>query len=251
LDKIAKELSGMDKTHYEFLYRMNKKTNILGDTNMKHIRYVLVVIITAAALCRCATYPISEKYRQEANLKLDLATVLKNPQNYVGTTIIWGGIIINTINNQGSTDLVILETPLMNQEYPDGRTNSQGRFIATSNQFFDPAIYRKGKKVTVAGKIQGQQSKPLGNMNYNYPVIQIEQIFLWQRNPYQYYAPYEPYGYYDPFWPYYEPFGPYYEPFFPDRREHDGFGNEEGERQHGDEEHHERPDEGREGGEHK
>ena len=49
---------------------------------------------------------------------------------------------------------------------PEGAEYSRGRFIAQSPQFLDLALYKREKKITVAGEIIGRESKPLGKTEY-------------------------------------------------------------------------------------
>jgi outer membrane lipoprotein len=43
----------------------------------------------------------------------------------------------------------------------------------------DPYLFRKGRRITVAGEIQGDQTGPLGEMDYRYPPLLSKQIYLW------------------------------------------------------------------------
>ncbi len=57
----------------------------------------------------------------------------------------------------------------------------------------------------MAGELQGEKVEPLGEMNYRYPLVTSEQIYLWpDYYPYAYYSDY-PWWYYDPWWEY--PYG--------------------------------------------
>ena len=47
----------------------------------------------------------------------------------------------------------------------------------------------------------GEKIKPLGEMDYRYPMVSSKQVYPW---PVSYYQPY-PYSYYDPWWGY--PYG--------------------------------------------
>jgi len=91
----------------------------------------------------------------------------------------------------------------------------------------DPEIYKRGNQVTLAGVVSGEKILPLGEGSYNYPVIMIKELHLYEKQPYY---PY-PYGYYDywngPFW-----YGPYYAPgfygFYGYRHEREEHGEHEG-----------------------
>ncbi len=164
-------------------------------------RLALALLLLGVFGC---SYPIAKEYRQEARKDLTFPQVLQNPNAYIGSTVIWGGSIIQTNNRRDGTEIVVLQTPLESLEKPEGTRYSQGRFIVRSPQFLDPEIYKNGKRITVAGDIAGVESKPLGNVQYAYPVLDAKQIHLWSD---QAYAPPPPYYYYDwygwgPWWPY-------------------------------------------------
>ena len=166
------------------------------------------------AVSGCASYPISKDLREEAGKDITFSVVLQDPTAYEGFIVIWGGEIIKTLNLTDGTEILILDSPLDPQEMPRSAQLSQGRFIASTSQFLDPALYKKGKKITVAGEIIGKETRPLGKTEYTYPVIMAKQIHLWESARYRlYYGPYYGPGFYYGPGPYY---GPFYEPFFGD-----------------------------------
>ena len=155
----------------------------------------------------CA-YPISTEVRQQVTEDVTFPMVLQNPDAYKGDIVLWGGEIIETVNLQGGSEIIVLDTPLDYQERPEGARYSRGRFVAKTPKFLDPAIYKKGGKITLAGQIVGKEAKPLGKTEYAYPVVLVKQLHLWRRT---HYGPYHPYwgwpyddywvpGYY--YWPY-------------------------------------------------
>jgi outer membrane lipoprotein len=175
-------------------------------------RSLLVCIAILFVLSACA-YPISKGLRKEAERGPVFTSVLKEPGAYTGSVVIWGGIVIETINHKKGTEVVVLQTPLDHEGEPGDSEHSQGRFIATTSGYLDPAIYREGRKVTVAGKIISPEKRKIGEMTYTYPVISVREIHLWQvRKAYYppYYYGYGWYGYgpyYGPYWG--PPFGPW------------------------------------------
>jgi outer membrane lipoprotein len=171
-------------------------------------RWVILSVFLAGAFS-CA-YPISSELRNEVSEGITFPMVLQNPTAYAGKIVLWGGQILEMVNYKEGSDIIVLDTPLDYQERPEAARYSRGRFIARSPTFLDPAIYRKGKKITLAGEIVGKETKPLGKVEYAYPVVLVKQLHLWEP---RYYGPY-----YYPYWgwPYYGPYrgywgyGPYY-----------------------------------------
>ena len=203
---------------------------------------LLIVALLMAGLLGCASYPISKQFRASVSKDVNFTMVLRNPSAYVGAKVIWGGRIVETTNSANGSEIIILETPLMGYEEPAPAEYSPGRFIAESTEFLDPAIYKAGKRVTIAGEVTGGTTKPLGSTEYTYPVVTIDELHLWSEP--HYYA-YEPYDY----WPWWMDYGwingpgywSYYPGFIP------GGEFEEGEHHEGGGEHHEGGGE-REGG---
>lgn len=142
----------------------------------------------------CA-YPISSGLRQAASKNLTFSMVLQDPAAHEGAIVIWGGEIITTTNLKDGTEILILHSPLNYQLMPAEAALSLGRFIARSPQFLDPALYKSGKKITVAGEIAGKETRPLGQTEYTYPLVQVKELHLWERSPYGLY-----YQVYNPFW---------------------------------------------------
>jgi outer membrane lipoprotein len=144
--------------------------------------------------------------REKARKDVSFPVVLQNPDAYVGTTVIWGGIIIDTENHSQGAILTVLETPLNYEEMPKDGDFSRGRFLARVPKYLDPEIYHNGRKITLAGEVAGKDVQPVGSIDYRYPIVQVKELHLW-RTVVRYSPPYYPYwGYYG--WPYW--YGPRY-----------------------------------------
>ena len=192
--------------------------------------FVLLFLLTFG----CA-YPISENLRQEAQKNLSFSMVLQDPMAYKGAIVIWGGKIIKTLNRKHGTEILVLQTPLNWRERPEEEESSGGRFIAKSPGYLDAAVYRAGRKITVAGEVAGEETLPVGEIKYTYPVVMIREIHLWPKEKAYFYPPpdyYWGWGFYPP--PY--PYGGW------DEDDHDyDRGGEEGEREGDYREHHHPP----------
>jgi outer membrane lipoprotein len=184
-------------------------------------RWVFLSVFLAGA-SSCA-YPISTELRNEVGEGITFPMVLQNPTAYLGKIVLWGGLLIETVTLKGGSDITVLDTPLDYQERPEAARYSRGRFIARSPEFLDPAIYKKGRRITLAGEVVGKEAKPLGKVEYVYPVVMVKQLHLWKR---QYYGPYYYYWGWPSFGPYsYRGYGPYYGPY--GWGYDDGFGDED------------------------
>jgi outer membrane lipoprotein len=150
-------------------------------------------------LSGCA-HVISKDLRGKADPSLTFGQVHQNPNAYKGKLVVWGGEIVQTENlKDGTTQIEVFQKPLGWRGEPKDTGYSEGRFLILTEQYLDPYLFRRGRKITVAGEIQGEKIKPLGEMDYRYPVVSSKQIYLW---PVYYYPPYPYYHYYDPWWGY-------------------------------------------------
>lgn len=184
-----------------FTELQEKKAMIMAYPKIyRFLFYALLPLFLSA----CA-YPISQQYRKEAQPDLTFSMVLKNPDAYIGSIVIWGGSIIETYNRRGETEITVLETPLGYWEKPEAVEFSRGRFIVRTLIFLDPAIYKAGRRITVAGEVIGKEARPLGETKYTYPLLKAKEIHIWRKEPVYVYPPdyyWWGWGRYGPYWPY-------------------------------------------------
>ncbi len=150
----------------------------------------------------CAPFP--QETMREVEKGIAFEDVLKDPALFRGKVVLWGGVIIETVNRPDVTQIIVRQTELDFQKQPKDLDKSAGRFIVRYAGFLDPAIYSKGRELTVSGAVTGKEERLVGEHRYVYPVIDARDIRLWeQRLDYPYY--------YDPlFWgPPYPYWGPY------------------------------------------
>jgi outer membrane lipoprotein len=153
----------------------------------------------------CA-HVISNDLRAHADSSLTFNQVHQNPNAYKGKFVVLGGEIIETVNQKdGTTQIEVFQRPLGWRDEPKVTLASEGRFLILAGKYLDPYLYRRGKKITVAGEILGEEVKPLGEMDYRYPLLSSKQIYLWEGYYYRPYPYYYPWWYYDPWWSY--PYG--------------------------------------------
>lgn len=134
------------------------------------ILFALVVLTTGCA------HVISPEVRETAREDLTLAMVLQNPSAYLGETVVWGGIILNTLDQRDGTVITVLETPLNIRGQPI-EAQPRGRFIGKSSEYLDREIYQTGRNITLAGEIIGYEGKPPGEIS---PVVSIKESRSWK-----------------------------------------------------------------------
>ena len=155
------------------------------------------LIFSFVFLPGCTTI-MSEQIREQALPDLNLSKVMEKPDSFKGKTVIWGGEIVETVNQKDGTALVtVYQRPLTSYYAPDIYSDSEGRFLLKADKYLDPYAYRKGRKITVGGVILGGENRREGEIEYWYTVITAKEIYLWNES---YYSSPDPVNYYnDPF----------------------------------------------------
>ncbi len=169
---------------------------------MKTSLKLTIIFITLIFLSACAPV-ISRDLLQQVDTTIAFKSVFEKPEIYRNKMVLWGGVIVSTRNLKEGTLLEILYKPLGFGNEPEEGDNSEGRFLAISDEYLDSAVYSKDRKVTLAGVVKGRRVQSLDEIEYAYPLIAIKEIYLWPKRSKVDYGPfyYDPY-YYDPF-----PFG--------------------------------------------
>jgi outer membrane lipoprotein len=155
--------------------------------------FIIGVLLVVVLLQGCL--PVSKQLRAQADRMVTFRQVFQNPEAYKGKIVIWGGEIIETINQKDGTTLIVtLQHPLDWMEEPKIQ-RTEGRFIILVEGYVDPYVFRRGRRITIAGEIIGRKAMRLGELEYPYPLLQSKEIYLWR--PYDYYPPpYYPSGFY-------------------------------------------------------
>ncbi len=145
-----------------------------------HHRCLPVFLAVLVALSGCAPV-LSSQVRREAAPHLSFAEVLRNPNVHMGKLFIWSGTILETENTPDVTVITVLQNPSDREGRPRDLDVSEGRFLARVQRYLDPAIYAEGRLVTVAGELTGTEVRPLGAMDYTYPILEVKEIHLWPK----------------------------------------------------------------------
>ncbi len=157
---------------------------------MNGTKALLLLILALAGAPGCA-HVISREVLNEANLGISFAALLDNPEAYKGETIVVGGVMVEAVNRNDGTMLEVSATRLGARGKPVNPDNPGGRFLAFYEGFLDCDVYRKGRRVTLAGVVTGSESRKLGEADYRYPRVRVREIHLWRvETPRVYYSPY-------------------------------------------------------------
>ncbi len=169
------------------------------------LQAALLVLMLALAGC---SHVLSKEALSAVDPLLDFEQVRADPEPFRGETLVLGGLILDNAASREGSVLEVLRYDLDRWGWPRQSEAGDGRFLARSEKFLDPAQYKPGRLVTLTGRVAGQESRPLRDSSYSYPVFDLGEVYLWppyRERPY-YYDDYPFYG--PPYYPYYYP--PYY-----------------------------------------
>jgi outer membrane lipoprotein len=144
----------------------------------RRLTRLVLMLFALSSFAACAP-AISKQYRQQADQSLSFPVLAADPNAYQGKTVILGGVIAQTTTRTGETELEIVQKPLDSANMPETTDKSEGRFLVIVDRFLDPLIYKKDRKITVAGEVVGSEVRKLDNLDYTYPVIKSQEIKLW------------------------------------------------------------------------
>jgi outer membrane lipoprotein len=180
------------------------------------------LLIACLALTACSNLP--PEIEDPPAFDLGYTEAATHIDKYKNAPVRWGGTIIEVENEPSFSAIQILLYPLGSYGRPDLDEPNQGRFVVKSAEFLDPAVYTKNTSITVAGILDGDTERKVGNKALRLPLVVAKQIHLWPEQYYNSnYGGYGGFGYgggfgYYPYsgfygsYPYY--WGGYYRPYY-------------------------------------
>jgi len=153
----------------------------------------------AALLGAGCSHALSPAVRQQIDTTLSLTQLRTSPEAYKDRIVMLGGEILSTNNLTEGTLLEVLQKPLDATDRPLATDRTEGRFMALCEGYLDPAIYSKGRLVTLAGRVLGTRTNTVGEITYVYPLLACLEVHLWPLvpdtrtlYPYDYWWPWYP-----------------------------------------------------------
>ena len=93
-------------------------------------RFKWFLLLSLILLSGCA-HVISKDLRTKSDLSLTLSQVRQNPESFKGKWVVWGGEIVETVNQkEGTTQIEVFQRPLGWRGEPKETTASEGRFLS-------------------------------------------------------------------------------------------------------------------------
>jgi len=146
---------------------------------LKRVNKLICIFLITLSL-GCAT-GISPKVRSQVTYTGTFSEIQKAPDEYIGKIVMFGGKILNNQASPSASELTVLHLRIDGRDRPKEGDQSEGRYLIQSDQFLDPAIYKKETLLTVAGKITGSEVRAIGGFEYVYPKLKAIEIKLWPK----------------------------------------------------------------------
>lgn len=176
---------------------------------MKTSASYVVTSIFVLFLAGCSSH-IPKQISTAPTNDLQLYDVQNQIEKHSNKEVRWGGELVSVENSNQSTLIEIVQYPLNHYGKPLINKDSQGRFVAETNEFIDPVVYKKGTLLTFSGTLKGSVIRKVDEKDLTMPVMQINNMYRWQpyrsiqRDPFYdpfYYNGFYPYtGYYNRYW---------------------------------------------------
>jgi len=138
----------------------------------------LVLLIGVVVLSGCVTPPLNT---EQVSVQLSPEQIKTNPDEAKGT-VIWGGVIVSSVNLVDRTQFEILAYPLDRNQRPATSKQSLGRFLLQSPDYIETKNYAPGRELTAIGTLQGITKGEVGEATYDYPTVTINDVHLWHHD---------------------------------------------------------------------
>jgi outer membrane lipoprotein len=145
-------------------------------TAQRLLRLALAVLLAAG----CASHPIAEPLRKAAAGQPPFAEHAKDPEQHRGETVVLSGLVLGAFaTGEGGSVLEVLQAPTDDAGRPRNTDRSEGRFLVLESKRLDPAVYRPGRAIAVAGPIVRSETRDIpGGGRITYPVVEARQLHL-------------------------------------------------------------------------
>ncbi len=156
----------------------------------QHLLLPLLLLLPWLTACQTAPKALQGDF---ASLSLgDL------PNLETGARVRWAGLLHRVRNERMQTCLVIVALAQKPSGKPRLNSEPQGRFEACVHRFLDPAIYTRGRAITITGTLETIKEEKVGEYPLQVPVVRMDQHLLWRPPAPQ---PDETIQLFDPWWP--------------------------------------------------
>lgn len=137
-------------------------------------------IISLLLLSACSSIP--------KNLESDSATLVTNYPLWKASDpaqkleVRMAGVVAKVENKQDKTRIEVANIPVDSAGKPNLAMKPQGRFIAYVDGFVDPLNIKPNTYVTFLGVTEPSEHAKIGEFDYEYPVMKVESMRVWQKS---------------------------------------------------------------------
>ena len=139
--------------------------------------HIIFVIFASVVLAACATTPKFDA----SGIDLSISPQQAVAETMQGVQVLWGGVIISSANLKDVTQFEVLAYPLDSDQRPDTDKAPLGRFLALQPGYLETSDYAQGRLISVSGTLQDKRGGRIGETEYVYPVVKINQLHLWRK----------------------------------------------------------------------
>jgi starvation-inducible outer membrane lipoprotein len=95
----------------------------------------------------------------------------------IGEIVRWGGLIVDSTNQDGFAEILILQHPLDEEGKPEYHKKFGGKFVGRIGQ---DESFRRGALITLIGKIDGIEKITADGQSQHVALIQVDDFYVWQ-----------------------------------------------------------------------
>lgn len=133
-----------------------------------------LALTMAAMISACATAPKPLQGQFSGVLPDDAAR-----RETAGELVRWGGRIVQVQTQSQRSCFEIVGAPLDASGRPRKVDRSEGRFFACRVGFYEPEVFQPGREITISGRIEGFETRKVGDYDYRYPRVAADVVYLW------------------------------------------------------------------------
>ena len=123
---------------------------------------------------------ISKSVLESSSPDISFASLKKETEKYLGKTVVLGGSVISVRHLEEGSVLEVLERPLGYRLMPQLGDRTGGRFLVRFKGIVEDHLLEHHRMVTVAGKVSGTEVLPLDQTTYQYPVLDVVEMRIWE-----------------------------------------------------------------------
>jgi outer membrane lipoprotein len=140
----------------------------------------IFVLMALTIFCFSCAPVISNEVHLKVDKDISLKELFETPENFVGKTILIGGVVIQL--DKDNNRLLAFQTELDVRLQPLGNDETLGRFLIVFDKPVDKDKLEKGVKLTLVGTLEGTEKLPLHQTFYNYLVLKPIEYHVWSKD---------------------------------------------------------------------